>query len=210
MHFRSLSHTVSTLLRKLSNMAGKRNLLAAGWWGVKIGKGATFSGKCHFKRYPGTTITIGRHCTFLSTPTSNLIGVNRPCILSTHQSPFEATITIGDHCGFSGTVIGAFHSVQLGNHVRCGANTLISDADWHLDDPRSGTPAPVVIEDNVWLGVNVVVLKGVRIGANTVIGANSVVTKDIPANVIAAGNPCRVIKALDDTDYITRAKLTTA
>lgn len=196
MKFRSLSHTANVFCSKLARLAGKRNLISAQWWGVQLGKNAVFLGKCHFKRYPGTTISIANNCTFFSTPTSNLIGINRPCMISTLGSDYKATISIGNHCGFSGTVIGAFKSITLGNNVRCGANTLITDSDWHLDDPRSGTPSDVVIEDNVWLGVNSVVLKGVTIGANTVIGANSVVTKSIPANVIAAGNPCKVIRQL--------------
>jgi acetyltransferase-like isoleucine patch superfamily enzyme len=108
----------------------------------------------------------------------------------------EANIQIGKNCGFSGTVIGAFTSIKLGDHVRCGANTLITDSDWHPDDPRVGASKPVIIGNNVWLGLNVVVLKGVEIGDNTVIGANSVVTKNIPANVIAAGNPCKEIAKL--------------
>lgn len=163
---------------------------------MQLGRNASFQGRCYFRRYPGTSITIGDHCTFLSSPASNLIGINRPCMISTMAASQPATIRIGNNCGFSGTVIGAFKSVVLGNNVRCGANTLITDSDWHLDDPRSGTPAEVVIGDNVWLGVNSMVLKGVTIGANTVIGANSVVTKSIPANVIAAGNPCKVIKPI--------------
>ncbi|WP_219724535.1 DapH/DapD/GlmU-related protein [Halomonas urumqiensis] len=57
---------------------------------------------------------------------------------------------------------------------------------------------PITIEDNVWLGGGVIVLAGVTIGENSVIGAGAVVTKDIPANVVAVGNPARVIKALDD------------
>ena len=117
-------------------------------------------------------------------------------MISTLNSEFKAKIIIGDRCGFSGTVVGAFKSITIGNNVRCGANTLITDSDWHLDDPRSGIPKDVIIEDNVWLGVNSVVMKGVTIGANTVIGANSVVTKSIPANVVAAGNPCKVIRSL--------------
>lgn len=76
-------------------------------------------------------------------------------------------------------------------------NTLITDSDWHLDDPRSGKPKAVTIGDNVWLGEGAKILKGVTIGENSVIGAGAVVTKSIPANVIAAGNPCKVIKQID-------------
>ena len=200
MKFRNLAHTVYTLRTRWKEQLGKRNRWHAAWWGVKLGSQSSFIGRCYFKKYPGTSIRIGNHCSFLSSPNANLIGINKPCIISTHHSQHTATIEIGDNCGFSGTVIGAFKYIKLGNNVRCGANTLISDADWHLDDPRSGPPADVIIGDNVWLGVNSVVLKGVTIGANTVIGANSVVTKSIPANVIAAGNPCRVIRPLTIND----------
>ena len=104
---------------------------------------------------------------------------------------------IGAGCGFSGTVIAAFKQIVLANDVICGANTLITDSDWHPEDPRAGVSAPVIIGSHVWLGVNATVLKGVSIGDNSVIGAGSVVTRDIPANVIAAGNPCKVIKPLE-------------
>lgn len=140
----------------------------------------------------GSCLNIGRNCVLRSKSYSNLIGINRPCMFSTLAS--DAELIIGDNCGFSGTVIGAFRSIKIGNSVRCGANTLITDSDWHLDDPRSGEAKPIVICDNVWLGEGVKVLKGVIIGENTVIGAGSVVTKSIPANVIAAGNPCKIIR----------------
>jgi len=76
----------------------------------------------------------------------------------------------------------------------------ISDSDWHhVYDRTSEQDAhkPIVLEKNVWLGYGVKVCKGVTIGENTVIGAGSVVSKSIPANVIAAGNPARVIRELD-------------
>ena len=85
---------------------------------------------------------------------------------------------------------------MIGNNVKVGANTVITDTDWHYEDTRSGRDADVYIGDNVWLGYGVVVLKGVTIGENSVIGARSVVTHDIPANVIAAGNPCKVIREI--------------
>lgn len=163
--------------------------------GIKFGKNLSFHGITHLSKSNSGKIEIGSNCTFRSYSNSNLIGINRPCMMSVIGNS-DPKIIIGDRCGFSGTVIGAFSEIYIGNDVRCGANTLITDSDWHLDDPRSSNPSKIVIENNVWLGVNVVVLKGVRIGLNSVIGANSVVTKDIPANVVAAGNPCKVIKEL--------------
>jgi acetyltransferase-like isoleucine patch superfamily enzyme len=194
MQFRNISHSLNVIQRKIHFLLGKRNHLYALWWGIKLGKNVSFDGKCYFERFPGTIISIGNHCQFRSRTNSNLIGINRPCSISTLNSAHSAVIEIGNNCGFSGTVIGAFKQIKIGNNVRCGANTLITDSDWHLDDSRSGEPADVIIGENVWLGVNAVVLKGVTIGKNSVIGANSVVTKSIPANVIAAGNPCRVIR----------------
>jgi acetyltransferase-like isoleucine patch superfamily enzyme len=158
---------------------------------IKFGKNIKFYGNAVFRKGSKNELIIGDNCIFRSKPTSNLIGVNRPCIISSiGESSF---LLIGDSCGFSGTVIGCFKKIIIGNNVRCGANTLITDSDWHLSDPRSSTPRPIIINDNVWLGVNVIVLKGVEIGENSVIGAGSVVTKNIPPNSIAAGNPCKVI-----------------
>lgn len=159
--------------------------------GIQIARKCSFYGIPVLRRMPGSTVKIDKGCVFRSGKRSNLIGINRPCYVSTISR--EAKILIGQNCGFSGTVIGAEKSIVIGNNVRCGANTLITDSDWHSDDPRTGPPKEVIIEDHAWLGVNVVVLKGAKIGANTVIGANSLVTGEIPPNVIAAGNPCRVI-----------------
>ena len=161
--------------------------------GVKLGTGCRFQGKSVFHRLPGGRIEIGKNCIFNSSPASNLIGISAPCILTTLKSVLE----IGDECGFSGTRIAAAMRVRLGNRVRCGANTVICDTDWHSDDPRAGKDAPVVIEDGVWLGGNVTVWGGVTIGKNSIIGAGSVVTADIPENVIAVGNPAKVIKKIE-------------
>lgn len=163
--------------------------------GIEINKGNRFIGIPTFRRKEGSTIRIGNKCQFRSKSNSNLIGINRPCIVST-LTP-KAIIEIGNECGFSGTVIGSFDSIKIGNNVKCGANTLITDSDWHNDDIRVGDASPIVIANNVWLGEGVKVLKGVKIGENSIIGAGSIVVKDVPANVIAAGNPCRVIKEIN-------------
>jgi len=168
--------------------------------GVKLSSKVSFYGLPYVKRNFNSSISIGTGCTFRSDRTSNLIGLNRTCLISTFNE--GTTICIGENSGFSGTVIGAAESITIGNNVLSGANVLITDFDWHPIDPtlrhtsEGVLSAPIVIGDNVWLGINTVVLKGVTIGENSVIGANSLVVKDIPANVIAGGNPCKVIKPL--------------
>lgn len=159
---------------------------------IKIGGNCLFYGHIKFYRGPQSIITIGNNCRFRSRSTSNLIGINHKCIISTQDK--NAILTIGNNCGFSGTAIGCFSSITIKDNVKCGANTLITDGDWHMNDTRVGPPKPILIEENVWLGYGSIVLKGVTIGKNSIIGAGSVVTTNIPPNCIAAGNPCKVIK----------------
>ena len=166
--------------------------------GVTLGKRTRFLGLAKIKRGNANSIVIGKECTFRSMTTSNLIGINRPCILSS-LGVNGSSLTIGEGCGFSGTVVASFLKVTIGDSVRCGANTLITDSDWHLRDGRVANPQAVTIHDNVFLGANATVLKGVTIGENTIVGAGSVVTRDLPANVVAAGNPCKVIRPLSSS-----------
>ncbi|WP_438765724.1 sugar O-acetyltransferase [Kushneria sp. TE3] len=84
--------------------------------------------------------------------------------------------------------------VQIGPNVQLLTPTHPLDAQARRDKLEAG--APIVIHDNVWLGGGVIVLAGVTIGENSVIGAGAVVTRDIPANVVAVGNPARVIRQL--------------
>lgn len=164
-------------------------------WKINIGSNCLFNGKMILFKSQNSTIKIGDSCTFISKSDGmNLIGINRACILATKAE--NASIKIGNNCGFSGSAISSFVSVEIGNNVMCGANTFITDSDWHPEDSRSGIPKSVKIGNNVWLGLNVIVLKGVTIGENTVVGANSVVTKSLPPNVVAAGNPCKIIRTL--------------
>jgi carbonic anhydrase/acetyltransferase-like protein (isoleucine patch superfamily) len=170
------------------------SLLAAAW-GVKLSRGIRFYGLARFKRYPQSSILIGEKCTFRSSQRANFFGLNHGCLLSTHSRIAE--IVIGKGSGFSGTSLSAYESVKIGSGVLCGANTVITDFDWHpIRAAGQMASRPVVIEDRVWLGANCLVLKGVRIGENTIVGANSVVLHSLPANVLAAGNPARVIRPL--------------
>ena len=168
--------------------------IKARYWNIRIGKKCIFNGLPIFRTLPNSVVEIGKGCRFNSSPSSNLIGVYSPCVISTLRR--GAKITIGNNCGFSGTAIGAALSITLGKNVKCGANTLITDTDWHPEDKRAGTNAEVIIGDNVWLGYGVKILKGVKIGENSLIGAGSIVVSNIPPNVIAAGNPCKIIRLL--------------
>jgi len=99
-----------------------------------------------------------------------------------------------------GVRISAATQISIGSNCMLASGVYITDADWHEIYDRSksiGTTKPVVIGDNVWLGDSSIVCKGVTIGNNSIIGAGSVVVSDIPENVIAAGNPAKVIKELD-------------
>lgn len=94
--------------------------------------------------------------------------------------------------------------IMVGKHVFIGPNCGFYTAQHPLDYVKRNAglelAKPITIGDNVWLGGNVVVLPGISIGEGTVIGAGSVVTKDIPSGVIAIGNPCRVLRKITDED----------
>lgn len=161
------------------------------FWGIEFGKRCRFGGNMIFFRAPNSAIKIGKGCRFNSNSRFNFRGVNHKCILQTISG---GNIVIGDNCGFSGVSIISGCSVTIGNNVLCGANVIIGDRNNHENIFKEFKPAPVSIGNNVWVGMNSVVMKGVTIGENSIIGANSVITKSIPANVIAAGSPCKVIK----------------
>lgn len=115
----------------------------------------------------------------------------------------NAQIRIGDNVGMSSTRIWIHEGLTIGNNVKIGGGVLLIDTDCHPVDylvrrtSNEGTGyAPIVIEDDVWIGAQSIILKGVTIGARSIIGAGSVVTKSIPADCIAAGNPCKVVKKL--------------
>ena len=101
----------------------------------------------------------------------------------------------------------AAESIEIGDACMFAHGAYISDADWHGIYDRSepvGRTKPIILKDNVWIGDSVIVCKGVTIGENSIIGAGAVVIKNIPANVVAAGNPAKVVKNLDQGDFISR------
>lgn len=108
-----------------------------------------------------------------------------------------ATLEIGDRTSINyGTSIAATGSVTLGRDCRLGTHVMIMDNDFHEIEDRSvmPQPRPVVIEDNVWLANRALILPGVTIGRDAVVGAGSVVLTDVPPRCVVLGNPARVVK----------------
>jgi acetyltransferase-like isoleucine patch superfamily enzyme len=123
---------------------------------------------------------------------------------------------VGDFTLLNGALIMADERIEIGAHCLVSWNVGIADSDFHpleaaqrrLDSmalapfykDRPPRPplrtAPVIIKDNVWIGMNAVVLKGVTIGENSVVAAGAVVSKDVPSNVVVAGNPAIIVKRL--------------
>ena len=134
------------------------------------------------------------------------------------QPPFYANwggahVYLGDnvYANFSLTLVDDAN-IYIGDNVMLAPNVTIATAghpvNVELRSKLMQFNADVHIEKNVWVGAGAVILPGVTIGENSVIGAGSVVTKDIPANVVAVGNPCRVIRQIGekDNEYYFRDK----
>lgn len=142
-----------------------------------------------------------------------ITGRDRPVRLTTwaHEDG-NGRIDIGDYALLCpGVRIDSAVQVEVADNCMIAAGAYLTDADWHDIYDRTriiGSHAPIRLEDNVWIGDGAIVCKGVTIGRNTIIGAGSVVTRDIPANVIAAGNPAREVKRLDPArEIVTRERL---
>jgi acetyltransferase-like isoleucine patch superfamily enzyme len=126
-----------------------------------------------------------------------------PGVWLTSQPPGRITIGAGSILNM-GVMVAASDHVKIGEHCMFGNGSLVTDANHRFDDPGRPVPwqgfeskGPTIIGDNVWCGVNVVIASGVTIGERCVIGANSVVTHDIPPFSVATGSPARVIKTIE-------------
>jgi len=169
--------------------------------GVPWGKGWRFYGMPIIQRHRKSLMRFGPGLQLRSSTRSNPLGINHRILLATVEA--GAVLEIGANFGMSGGCICVANKVTIGNNVAIGANSTIVDTDFHPLDPdmrllssADASSAPVVIEDDVFIGMNCLILKGVTIGRGSVIGAGSVVAKAVPASVIAAGNPARVVREL--------------
>jgi acetyltransferase-like isoleucine patch superfamily enzyme len=169
--------------------------------GIPWGKAWRLYGIPIIQKHLRSRMSFGPGLQLRSTVRSNPLGPNHPVILCTWQE--GARLEAGPEFSMTGGVLCAAERIIIGSHVSVGANTTIIDTDFHPLDPElrrlrpsEAKHAPVVIEDNAFIGMNCLVLKGVTIGQDSVVGAGSVVTRDVPSRVIVAGNPARIVREL--------------
>ncbi len=152
----------------------------------------------------GPNVRLG-HCTTLIGDVDKRVN-----IAVWGRGPGQGRITIGDYALITpGVRISASDSIEIGDNCMFASGAYITDSDWHgIYDriERNAEPAPIRIGNNVWIGDRATVLKGVTIGDNSIVGAGAVVARDVPANVVVAGNPARIVKELDPNGpFVTRA-----
>lgn len=174
--------------------------VARGWLrahGVRLGKFGWVFGLPQLRLTRGSSVEIGNGVSLCSWSRFNpLAPLGRVRFVTNTPA---ARIVIGDDVGISSSVISCSTRIAIGNETLIGAECLITDSDFHglpLGQKKPVCSAPVVIGSRVFIGTRSIVLKGVTIGDGAVIGAGSVVTRDIPAHTLAAGNPARVVRPL--------------
>ena len=158
----------------------------------------------HLKGQHRGHIEVGRNFKCINRLVHNDVGMIQPTFFNVLP---KGTLHIGDNVGISGTTISCKEAVTIGNNVMIGSGCLIADNDAHpIDVEKRNAPnyysyvvsSPVVIDDDVFIGARSIILKGVHIGKGAVVGAGSVVTKDVPPHTIVAGNPAKVVKVMNE------------
>lgn len=166
--------------------------------GVCLGEQVRVMGRPLVGVEAGGRLSIGDRSCLISRAADTALGTSHPCVLRVAKPAAE--LVIGADCGLSGVTIVASESITIGEQCLLGANVMVIDSDFHALSPTNRryskegiATAPVVIGANVFIGANAMVLKGVTIGADSVVGAGSVVTSDVPDRSIVAGNPATLI-----------------
>jgi|TARA_B100000161_G_scaffold53977_1_gene35427 acetyltransferase-like isoleucine patch superfamily enzyme len=158
----------------------------------------------HLKIF-GNNISIGDYATLITAPDKRID-------LSTWETDkINGELQLGKYILISpGTSIRSAQKIVIGDSTMIASDVTITDSDWHDIYDRTdyvASPKEVIIQENVWIGEKSLILKGSKIGKNSIIGAGSVVSGEVPANVIFAGNPAKEIKKLDEKSFKTRESL---
>lgn len=177
------------------------------------------------KRFVRSAEFMGERCTFMATARCQNTGVKQNVLIGDHctigalfQALYGGKIRVGSNTYIGPrTILQAKESIQIGENVIIANNVVIVDNNNHPVSPemrlqmsccddymtdelwswKYAESKPVVIEDNVWIGRDARILKGVRIGSGSIVGMGAVVTHDVPPRVIVAGNPAKIVKELD-------------
>jgi acetyltransferase-like isoleucine patch superfamily enzyme len=184
--------------------------LPSGYWarwclfasGVTYGKNLKIYSSSVVVRHFNSSITLGDDVVILNNSFENPAGIAHRTVLATPVS--GARIVVGNNVGMSGVVICASCQITINNNVLIGVGARIYDTDFHpinrlnrlINDQDSIQVSPVLIEDDVWIGANAIILKGVTVGHGAIVAAGSVVVHDVPANTIVGGSPARVLKCI--------------
>ena len=169
---------------------------------IDFGKHCVIHGKFYIHLFPTARMKIGDNFYCSSGWNINALSTNRRGGV---YATDNASITIGNNVGMSSPVLWAHKSITIGNHVKIGANSILIDTDSHNLNyivrrgqwTDWGVSKPIVIEDDVMIGVNCIILKGVTIGSRSIVAAGSVVTKSFPSDCIIGGNPAKLIRKLE-------------
>lgn len=182
------------------------NLIKFYLCGVSMGKGCKLYNKIYLYIARGGIAVIGDEFHFTSGDCLNPLCRNLEGVITINQN---ASLRIGNNVGISSGCIWAHQSIVIGNNVNIGGDCILMDSDAHSlnflyrrdgqKDQKFKINKGIVIDDDVLVGARSIILKGVHIGARSIIGAGSVVTNDIPADCIAGGNPCRLIRNINQT-----------
>jgi acetyltransferase-like isoleucine patch superfamily enzyme len=159
----------------------------------RFGKGHAFMKPWNVEVFGGP-VALGDFATLIATRDQ----IIRLSVWSVQEG--MGRIDIGNYCLICpGVRISSGSRITIGDNCMMASGVYITDSDWHgiYDRAGFGRTLPVSISDNVWIGDRAMICKGVSIGENSIIGAGSVVLSPVPANVIAAGNPARVLRNLD-------------
>lgn len=157
------------------------------------------------KKHLKSKIEIGNHFIACSNASYNSIGVFQKVMLFTISE--SACIKIGNNVGISGSVISCQTSIIIGDNVLIGSGVLITDNDAHSVNPLfrriqgKNRSAPILIENDVFVGARSIILKGVTLGEGCVVGAGSVVASNVEHYSIVIGNPARKIGDVRDLKY---------
>lgn len=169
--------------------------------GVQVGKNLKCYGFPIVSKAPQSEIIIGDNVVLCSNSYFTALGVCHPVILRTLNQ--DAKLIIGNDVGISGASICAAVKIIIGDQVMLGANVVIMDTDFHAisvanrrynTDVNTIKTKASIIEENVFVGVNSIILKGSIIGKNSIIGAGSIVSGEIPRDSVSAGNPAKIFR----------------